>query len=131
MSGALHHFTPDLVQRLFQDAVRTKTPLVIADPNHHFMTIFPLVGFSIIAAISLAWIELFASFDVKRFLFTCVVPVIPFVIAHDAFVSSLRLYSKEDLRKIIDQVEGSEEFSWEIGEGLFDLMTLVMVPKEK
>eukprot|EP00697_Spironema_sp_BW2_P014279 gnl/Spiro4/4684_TR2336_c0_g1_i1.p1 gnl/Spiro4/4684_TR2336_c0_g1~~gnl/Spiro4/4684_TR2336_c0_g1_i1.p1 ORF type:complete len:349 (-),score=101.19 gnl/Spiro4/4684_TR2336_c0_g1_i1:101-1147(-) len=112
--GALHHFPPDLVRDMLQNAVDSSSPIIIIDGTADMVMplTLPFMGVA-----SLAVSALNEWYDLRKLFFTFVVPVLPFVIMHDGFVSSLRFYGVEDFREIISRVEGHESFEWQFMHG--------------
>ena len=54
-------------------------------------------------------------FRLSRLLLTYLLPLIPLTVVFDGFVSILRMYKPDQLRELVDTIEGSETFDWDIG----------------
>jgi len=50
-----------------------------------------------------------------RIIFTYLIPIVPLFVLWDGIVSSLRTYNIEEMKVLINGVEGKEKFNWEVG----------------
>ena len=114
LTNALHHFRPEEAGRILQSAVDARQPIAVFEMvGRHpaqilgmllvFIPVLLVVPF--LRPFRWAWVPL-----------TYLVPVIPLFVMWDGLVSCLRVYSETELRTLIDGLEGSDAFAWEIGE---------------
>jgi hypothetical protein len=111
--SAFHHFKPEEARLVILDVVRkrasvavyelgSRSPLIVLlNPIRCFLRAFfltPMVG----------------NFTFIRFLFTYVIPLAPAILMWDAFVSTLRLYTPDELLSIATSVE-SDGYVWKSG----------------
>jgi hypothetical protein len=112
MFSALHHFRPETARRILQDAVKCRAGIGIFETSERSvrglfsMMLMPLGVWLFTPAIRPRRID--------RFFFTYVVPLVPFFIAWDGVVSSLRTYSPSELRTLADGL-GDAGYRFEIG----------------
>lgn len=114
--GAFHHFPPPLAARMLQNAVDTRSPIVVVDTRRSWLYVL-LFPFLITLATLLA-----APFQpnplpryLLRLVLTYLVPVLPFMMFFDSVVSFLRMYGRGELRRMVDGLAGTETFTWTIG----------------
>lgn len=118
--SSFHHFDRDQALRLLQDSVARKQGIGIFEaPGLHALTILSL--FFIPIAVWLL-IPFRRPFRWSRLIWTYLIPVIPFVLFFDGFVSCLRAYSIQELEEMISGLRAG--YRWEIGEETGDLLPL-------
>jgi hypothetical protein len=126
---SFHHFRPEEAVAILQNAVDNRQGIgVFEAARRHPLTILmttlmPLGGF--VGALFIR------PFGLSRFFWSCVIPVIPFVLYFDGVVSCLRAYSQKELLKLVENVK-SENYVWEVGEqsgGLAPVTYLVGYPR--
>jgi hypothetical protein len=66
-------------------------------------------------AASLAIVPAVRPFRMSRLLFSCLPPLIPFVVAWDGTVSALRAYTPDELLAIARTVPGGGRYHWRAG----------------
>ena len=119
--SSFHHFDRDQACRLLQDSVDRRQGIGIFEaPGCHALTLLAL--FFIPIAVWL-FIPFRRPFRWSRLVWTYLIPVIPFVLFFDGFVSCLRAYSLEELEEMIGGLRGSG-YRWEIGEETGELLPL-------
>ena len=119
--SSFHHFDRDQACRLLQDSVDRKQCIGIFEaPGRHVLTLLSL--FFIPIAVWL-FIPFRRPFRWSRLVWTYLIPVTPFVLFFDGFVSCLRAYSIEELEEMISGLRGSG-YRWEIGEETGELLPL-------
>jgi hypothetical protein len=119
--SSFHHFDRDEACSLLQDSVNRKQGIGIFEaPGRHALTLLSL--FFIPIAVWL-FIPFRRPFRWSRLLWTYLIPVIPFVLFFDGFVSCMRAYSIKELEEMINGLRG-RGYQWEIGEEAGDLLPL-------
>ena len=119
--SSFHHFDRDAACRLLQDSVNRKEGIGIFEaPGRHALTLLSL--FFIPIAVWL-FTPFRRPFRWSRLIWTYLIPVIPFVLFFDGFVSCLRAYSLEELEEMINGLRDSG-YRWEIGEETGELLPL-------
>jgi hypothetical protein len=130
--GALHHFTPDLLRGILGDAVQAgdavffveaveRTPITIF--TFQFVPwlicyVFPPVLFAMrlfsYGPTSRASARDFWTAWIYRCVFTYMIPLIPFIIWLDGFVSCIRTYSKDEFLSIAHAVDREKRYEWRV-----------------
>ena len=119
--SSFHHFDRDQACLLLQDSVDRRQGIGIFEaPGCHALTLLAL--FFIPIAVWL-FIPFRRPFRWSRLVWTYLIPVIPFVLFFDGFVSCLRAYSLEELEEMIGGLRGTG-YRWEIGEETGELLPL-------
>jgi hypothetical protein len=114
MVNMFHHLRPNAARAALQDAVTRRQPIVVVELLRRHPLIVALTLFSWIGVIlSLPFLR---PFRWPWLFWTYVIPVIPLVFTWDATVSALRTYSEEEMREIIDSLEGNDSYEWEFEE---------------
>ena len=118
MFAALHHFPPELVRRILQDAVSHRRPIGLFD-----MAAFPSPPPPSVFLVDTPLSVLLATPFVRpvrwsRLFWTYVIPVVPLVFPWDGLVSGLRLYTVRELRGIVDSLPAND-YVWEMGSEKF------------
>jgi hypothetical protein len=110
---ALHHFQPELVQRVLADAVRKNCPIAVFEPLERTARMVALVGtMSFVRGLTHAGIA--GRLTPARALMTYVLPIAPAMFAWDGAVSTLRSYTGDELLSLARQVT-IDQFDWEVG----------------
>lgn len=111
--GAFHHFAPDLASKVLRDAFEQRRSIVIFEVAARK---FPLLLSSCFLPLIVVFITpLIRPRRVSQWLLTYVIPILPFVIAWDGFVSVLRTYTPDELREMTKDLH-AVDYRWEIGE---------------
>jgi hypothetical protein len=119
--SSFHHFERDEARRLLEDSVSRKEGIGIFEaPGRHALTLLSL--FFIPIAVWL-FIPFRRPFRWSRLIWTYLIPVVPFVLFFDGFVSCLRAYSLEELEEMIHGLRDTG-YRWEIGEVTGGLLPL-------
>lgn len=130
--NSFHHFQPLEAAQILKDAYDARQPIGIFEiPNRTFVG----VSFSFIATF-LGVLLLTPTMHQKRpawWIFTYLLPIIPFTVAWDGWVSHLRAYSPDELLQMTCKF--SESYRWEarglkVRNGQFTVTCLLGVPGE-
>ena len=110
--NGLHHFQPDEAARILGDAVRRREGIAVFEavdrsPMALISTILSPVTILVVT-------PFIRPFSVTRLLFTYLVPLIPLFTLWDGVVSCLRVYSPDELRKLVDSLPAND-YHWDIG----------------
>jgi hypothetical protein len=113
MFTSFHHFSPDEARAILQNAVDAREGIAIFEATRRAPSTiaFMLVWVAILCA-GTPWIR---PFRWSRLLWTYLVPIVPMVLLFDGVVSCLRTYRPQELRAIVEKLNGSK-YQWEIDE---------------
>lgn len=117
MFEGFHHFRPEQARLILQDAVDKRAAIGIFEAS-----LKPPQGPIIFALSPLMTLfgYLFATPFIQpltwsRFLWTYLLPIVPLATCWDGLVSFLRVYSRQELKELVDSIHG-DNYQWEIGE---------------
>jgi hypothetical protein len=110
--NAFHHFPPELAQSILRDAVASSAGIFIAEPWERnplrFLTYIP-IGIAALAANPF----LSGRDRLKKALLTFATPAVVAVSAWDGLVSTVRVYSREELEAMVAPL--GDRFVWTWG----------------
>lgn len=109
--ASLHHFKPEQVQAILQNAVDNNQPIAALEFTERSWTraLFMIPGTLHVLAIT----PFIKPFSLSRLFWTYLVPVMPAIYFWDGLVSNLRTYSAGELKEIVSHLHDNH-FSWEI-----------------
>jgi hypothetical protein len=110
LQAIFHHLPPHLGQKVIDDAVATRAPLLIFEATHRSISGF--VGMSLVPFLVLLFTPFMRPLRLSNLVFTYVIPLLPVLITWDGFVSSLRTYTVDEL-KFMTAAKAS--YTWDIG----------------
>lgn len=111
--SSFHHLNPDEARSLLRDSVNKRQAIGIFEaPARHALTLISLLLIPIAAWL---FVPFRRPFRLSRFLWTYLIPVIPFVLFFDGLISCLRAYSLGELQEMTSELE-TAGYRWEIGE---------------
>jgi hypothetical protein len=110
---SLHHFKPEQVKAILQNAIDNNQPIAIFEGQQRTIkSMIPMLFSPISVLLSTPFIR---PFKLDRILFTYLIPVLPLFIMWDGVISVLRTYTVEELNSIILELNHHEQFDWEVG----------------
>jgi hypothetical protein len=114
--NAFHHFRPPVARRILQNAIDNRAPIAIFENTErqwfNLIIMFFLTPFFV-------WFlttPFIRPFKLSRVFWTYIIPIVPIALTWDNLVSHTRTYSPDELRALIDGLEGHETYEWEIGQ---------------
>jgi hypothetical protein len=112
--SAFHHFPPEMAVDILGDAVKNKKPIAVFELSNRKPSAFLQVMLG--GPIALFFMTPFLRpLRVGRFIFTYLIPLVPFFAMWDGVGSNLRAYEPGEMRELIVQVPGSDQYEWEVG----------------
>jgi len=110
---SFHHFEPEDAKKILQNAVNSKNAIAIFEGQERsFASLLAMF----LSPISVLLTTLFIKpFKFRRLLFTYVIPLVPLLVLWDGIVSSLRTYSIEEMKSLINELDNKDDFEWEVG----------------
>jgi hypothetical protein len=133
MFSSFHHFRPEQARALLSDAVRRCEGIAIFEGTQR--TGLAMLSMLTVPLAVLVTTPFIRPFRWSRLLWTYVIPLVPLVSLFDGLVSCLRTYSVQELRELVDGLDGNL-YKWEAGElkskaGLITITYLFGVPIEQ
>ena len=113
MFSALHHFKPEQVKAMLNDAMNKRAPVAFFDAG----TTNPLSILGVLLLEPITFILLtpfFKPFRWSRLFFTYIVPLIILCTLWDGSVSILRFYKQRELQNIVSQLSNNN-YIWNVG----------------
>jgi len=113
MFSAIHHFKPEQVKNILQNAIDNNAPIGIFDVyEKNILAILSVFIFNPIAM--LLFTPFFKPFSFSRLFFTYIIPLIPIYTVWDGCVSVLRMYKSHELLKIARKTNANN-YLWKAG----------------
>jgi hypothetical protein len=110
---SLHHFRPDDAKQILQNAMNSNSSIAIFEAQERsFKSILAMLFSPISVLLTTPFIQ---PFNLGRFIFTYLVPIVPLIVLWDGVVSSLRTYSVKEMKELVNKLNGTENYDWEIG----------------
>ncbi len=110
---ALHHFGPKDAVSILQDAVDNGAPIAIFEGQER--SVGSIIGMLLSPISVLLTTPFIRPFRIGRIIFTYLIPIVPLFVLWDGVASSLRTYSVDEMRALVDEVSGHESYHWDIG----------------
>ncbi|MEO6902396.1 MAG: class I SAM-dependent methyltransferase [Bacteroidia bacterium] len=113
MFSAIHHFQPEQVKNILQNAIDNNAPIGIFDGyEKNVLAFLSVIIFHPIAF--LLFTPFFKPFSFSRLFFTYIIPLIPIYTVWDGCVSILRMYKSEELLRIANKTNANH-YVWKAG----------------
>ncbi|MCO6495206.1 MAG: hypothetical protein J5I91_05960 [Bacteroidetes bacterium] len=111
--GAFHHFRPKGARQILQNAVNTNSVILVFEPvGRNFGSWFSMLFVPLNLFVFTPFIRPL-KWQVLPFIY--LIPIIPIYVLWDGIASILRTYSSRELHSLVDSVENSNLYHWEIG----------------
>ena len=109
---SLHHFKPNDAKKILQNAIDSQSPIAIFEGQERsFLSILAMIFSPLSVMLTTPFIR---PFKIGRIIFTYIIPVVPLFVMWDGIVSSLRTYSVQEMEELVMDLNGGENFDWEI-----------------
>jgi hypothetical protein len=112
IANGLHHFAPAQVKQVFSDAVAKRQGIAVIEMVNR--SVFAFIGVVIGTIIVFVAAPFLKPFRLSRLVLTYLIPLVPLFLLWDGFVSCLRVYSPEEMRALVSQLD-TNEYEWDIG----------------
>ena len=110
---SLHHFNPTDAKKILQNAVDSKSAIAIFEAQERsFPSVLAMFFSPITVLLTTPFIR---PFKLGRLIFTYLTPIVPMFVWWDGIVSSLRTYSIKEMNELVNSLENTNTFNWEIG----------------
>jgi hypothetical protein len=110
--NALHHFRPELIRQMFEDATAKRQSFLGIEVVQR--SVPALVAMVPTPLFVMALTPIMRPFRWDRFLWTYLLPVVPVATWFDGTMSCLRSYTKGELEGLTDGLRG-DGYTWEVG----------------
>ena len=109
---SFHHFNPDNAKQILQNAIDTNSAIAIFEAQERSIPSNIAMIFSPLSL--LLTTPFIRPFKIGRIIFTYFIPIVPIFVLWDGLVSSLRTYSVKEMNELVKNLEGTENYNWEI-----------------
>lgn len=113
MFAALHHFSPEAVRRILQDAIAKRQPIAAFDMTRGKLppTSMAVLGNPLGVLLAAPFVR---PFRWSRLFWTYLAPIVPLCLTWDVFVSGLRLHSVQDMQGLVASLPPND-YVWQVG----------------
>jgi hypothetical protein len=129
--SAFHHFDPDVARAILADAFAHREGIAIFEgARRDVWTMFAVFA---VPFLGLREAALARPLRISRVFWTFFVPVVPFLLLVDGFLSCLRSYSLDDLRELTAGL-AAPDYSWQVGDersGRIPIRYLIGTPRRE
>ena len=108
--NAFHHLRPADARAVLHAAAAAGQPIAILEISERSLRTIPVLLSPLFVMLATPFMR---PFTWQRFVFTYVIPLVPFTVLWDGVVSQLRAYTVDELRGLCD---GSAPMRWEAGQ---------------
>ncbi len=110
--NAFHHFRPEAARKILADAVRQRQPIGVFEVmSRDMLLLFALLFTPLMVTFTM---PLWRPFRWQWVLWTWLIPVMQLFVFWDGLVSWLRIYSVEELRALVAEID-APDWVWDIG----------------
>ncbi len=109
---SLHHFKPKDAKLILQNAINTNSSIAIFEGQERSVPSILAMLFSPLSVLLVT--PFIRPFKIGRIIFTYLIPIVPLFVLWDGVVSSLRTYSIKEMNGLVENLNGTENFDWEI-----------------
>ena len=108
-----HHFRPEDAKTILQNAIDSKNAIAIFEGQERsFLSLLAMFLSPVSVLLTTFFIR---PFKPGRLFFTYIIPLVPLFVWWDGIVSSLRTYSEEEMKGLINELINKDDFEWEVG----------------
>ncbi len=109
---SLHHFKPTDAKQILQNVVNSNNSIVIFEfQERRMLSLVALLFSPLVVLFTTPFIN---PFKIGRVIFTYFIPIVPLFVLWDGIVSSLRTYSVKEMNELVENLNGTETYDWEI-----------------
>jgi len=108
---ALHHFAPESAKKVLADAAAKRRTIVVIEPFNRKALVPTAIGGFLLGIFRTPFL---GRMTLARFLWTYPIPIAPFILSWDGFVSCLRAYTTDELLAMARDV--APDYNWQAGE---------------
>ena len=111
-SLAFHHFPDPLAKSILANTLKTSSGFAILELQARNLP--SLIMMALMGPLLLLITPFYFWRDPVHLIFTYLIPIIPFVVVFDGFISSVRTRTGEEIKAMIDSLEAGASRDWEI-----------------
>jgi hypothetical protein len=109
---SLHHFKTNDAKKILQNAVDTHSAIAVFEAQERtFLSLLAMFLSPISVLLTTPFIK---PFKISRLIFTYLLPIVPLFVWWDGIISSLRTYSVTEMNELVQNLDKTEKYDWEI-----------------
>lgn len=109
---SFHHFKPEDAKLILQNAIDSNSSIAIFEAQERSL---PSIVAMLFSPLSVFFTTPFIRpFKVGRIIFTYLLPIVPLFVLWDGIVSALRTYSLKEMNELVESLNGTGNYDWEI-----------------
>lgn len=120
MMNSFHHMPPKVAKSILKSAQDHNEPIMIFEMAQNKV---PLLIWWLLLPLSLLILSIMTLFMTpavkpmkwQQIVFTYIIPIIPLCYAWDGQVSSVRMYTFDDVQELIKDFKDDSKYDWEVG----------------
>ncbi|MGK2863924.1 MAG: hypothetical protein ACSLE0_18470, partial [Chitinophagaceae bacterium] len=109
---SFHHFKPKDAKLILQNAIDINSSIAIFEAQERSIPSILTMLFSPISV--LLTTPFIRPFKLGRIICTYLIPIVPLFVLWDGVVSSFRTYSINEMNGLVENLNGTENYDWEI-----------------
>ncbi|MFN3984448.1 MAG: hypothetical protein ACK4KV_03115 [Rhodocyclaceae bacterium] len=119
--SSFHHFPPQHAQMILADAIDNRCGIAVFETTqrHVLVLLYMMLVVPFVVFITAPFLK---PFRWSRLFWTYVVPILPFLIAFDGFVSALRTYTPDEILEMAKSTPRGDTYEWQAGIARFGLL---------
>ena len=110
-SLAFHHFPDPLARSILENTLKTSSGFAILELQGR--TLASCIMIALMGPLILLITPFYFWRDPVHLIFTYLIPIIPFVLVFDGFISSIRTRTGEEVKQMADSLGGAASADWE------------------
>lgn len=110
---SFHHFKSKDAKQILHNAIDSNSPIAVFEAQERSIPSILAMVFSPLSV----WLTtpFIRPFKIGRIIFTYLIPLVPLFVLWDGVVSSLRTYSVKEMKALIEDLDGNQNYDWEMG----------------
>lgn len=128
---SLYHFKPTDAKQILQNSIDTNSAIAIFEVQERSLPSIIAMLFSPLSVFLTT--PFIRPFKIGRIIFTNFIPIVPLFVLWDGIVSSLRNYFVKEMNELVENLNKTEKYDWEINKlksGLGVVLYLLGTKKE-
>jgi len=110
--SAFHHFTPDAAKNILRNSAEKGKPIFVLEPmTRNFRSFLKLASFYLLAMLINPFLS--RKDRLLKAVFTYLIPLIPFMGLWDGVVSTMRVYTEEELMALTSTIDAKYQWRFE------------------
>lgn len=109
---SLHHFKPTDAKQILQNSIDANSSIAVFEAQERSLPSIVSMLFSPLSVFLTT--PFIRPFKIGRIIFTYLIPIVPLYVLYDGIVFSLRTYSVKEMNELVENLNRTEKYAWEI-----------------